>query len=157
MAVKKKKAAVKPAASKTASKKAAPKKSIQVKAAIKKKAAPKKSVQVKAAIKKKTITKKNVAKKPIVKKLIPKKVSAAKTPIKKGKSKLIRVSATEPAIIPINVLIDHVMKTEDPIRAFDKKAFKKATAKADPRHQMLISSKSKKTNMPSAKKPLWRK
>jgi hypothetical protein len=63
----------------------------------------------------------------------------------------------EPGIIPIDVQIEKVLRNEDPLRVFDKHVFKKATAKGDPRHNMPISSKPKRSKMPSAKKPLWRK
>ena len=63
----------------------------------------------------------------------------------------------ETGIIPIDLQIEKVLQNEDPIRVFDKNVFNKATAKSDPRHNMPISSKPKRSKMPSSKKPLWRK
>ena len=48
----------------------------------------------------------------------------------------------------------HTAPVTDPVQAFDKKAFNKATAKGDP-HSKLHLSKAKNTIKPSGKKPLW--
>ncbi|MBK8609307.1 MAG: hypothetical protein IPL84_05005 [Chitinophagaceae bacterium] len=161
MAVKSKKVVTQPAAAKkSALKKAVPKKS-NVKKAPAKKPIVKKAAK-KVAVKKKIQGTALTAKKEVIKKITIKKAAAKNAVVKKHiikrvKAKIIHPPAGMPHIIPIDALIDHAVKTEDPMMRFDKEVFKKATSKVDPRHNMLISSKSKKTKMPSAKKPLWRK
>lgn len=179
-----KKKAAKKIVKKTAVKKTGlPKKTITKKAA-KKSAVKKAAVRKPNAGKKKTSTAavKKTAKKAVVPKAEPPKKAAGvarktgvkktirperaqktlpanekKHVIKRVKAKVIKPAAGMSQIIPIDALIEHAVKTEDPVRQFDKKYFKKVTAKVDPRHNMPISSKSKRANMPSLKKPLWKK
>jgi Histone H1-like nucleoprotein HC2 len=47
--------------------------------------------------------------------------------------------------------------TEDPLTAFDKHVFEKATAKGDPQSKLRLSSVNKSSIKPSGKKPLWNK
>jgi hypothetical protein len=185
MAKKVKAAAKKTAAKKPAVKKAIAKKraSRQVKKTVKKavlkKAASKKTVAKKAVVKKVGV--KKIAVKPAshtgrktttYKKAVSKKPAASPVTEKITLPPVIQMVHDLPpalpppehhallperGIIPIEVQIEKVVKNEDPIRLFDKHFFKKATAKADPRHNMAISSKPKRSKMPSAKKPLWRK
>lgn len=169
-----KKAIKKAAAKKVAAKKAAPKK------AIAKKAAPQKSA-VKKSIVKKPAVKKAVAKKPVAKKVTPKKVIPAKKTIAKPVAVKKKVAAKPKAIAASSIpamdelseeLVEKAANTNsskpmmapgngldttpatDPVQAFDKNAFNKATAKGDP-HSKLHLSKAKNTIKPSGKKPLW--
>lgn len=164
-----KKAIKKAAAKKVAAKKAAPKK------AIAKKAAPQKSAVKKPAVKK------AVAKKPVAKKVTPKKVIPAKKTIAKPVAVKKKVAAKPKAIAASSIpamdelseeLVEKAANTNsskpmmapgngldttpatDPVQAFDKNAFNKATAKGDP-HSKLHLSKAKNTIKPSGKKPLW--
>ena len=111
---------------------------------------------------KKKATKKAVASKPAIKKVAAKKPAAKKAVavkpvVKVEKTRLVRVAAEMPTIIPIEVLIEHAIQTEDPLRRFDKHAFSKATSKGDPHSKIHLNTKSKRPKLPSSKKPLWRK
>ena len=173
----KKAAALKKAIKKVAPKKVAPKKAAPKKAApkkaIAKKTVSKKAVVKKAAVKK-AVAKKPVAKKATAKKVIaPKKAIAKPTPAKKkvaAKStqvsaapamaelseelveKAANTSNSKPMIAPGDGL--NAAPVTDPVQAFDKNVFNKATAKGDP-HSKLHLSKAKNTIKPSGKKPLW--
>ena len=116
---------------------------------------------------KKTVSKKATAKKASIKKSITKKPAVKNKPVAVPKPVLPALPAAlpapeqhallpEPAIIPIEVLIEKVIK-EDPLRVFDKHVYQKATAKGDPHKKLYFNNKSKKAKMPSNKKPLWRK
>ena len=156
------KAIKKVAAKKVAPKKAAPKK------AIAKKAAPKKAVVKKAAVKKavakKPVAKKVIAPKKTIAKPMPakKKVAAKSTPVSAAPAmaqlseelveKAANTSNSKPMIAPADGL--NAAPVTDPVQAFDKNVFNKATAKGDP-HSKLHLSKAKNTIKPSGKKPLW--
>jgi hypothetical protein len=161
------------AAKKVAPKKAAPKK------AIAKKLAPQKSTVKKSIVKKpavkKAVAKKSVAKKVTAKKIIPakkaiakpvavkKKVAAKPTPVSDAPAmaelseelveKAANTSNNKPMIAPRNGL--DTAPVTDPVQAFDKNAFNKATAKGDPHSRLHLSSKPKNAIKPSGKKPLW--
>ncbi len=49
------------------------------------------------------------------------------------------------------------LKTEDPLKAFDRHAAEKAVAKGDPQHKLQFSQTNNRQIKPSGKKPLWRK
>lgn len=126
-----------------------------------KEAAPKTTTTKKKATKKavasKPAIKKVAAKKPAAKKAVAVKPVAVKPVVKVEKTRLVRVAAEMPTIIPIEVLIEHAIQTEDPLRRFDKHAFSKATSKGDPHSKIHLNTKSKRPKLPSSKKPLWRK
>lgn len=154
IAVKKKavkKTAVKKIATKRPIKKVAPKKAG--------KKAVTKTVVRSAAIKKKAAAPVVISKKPWLKnpeklKLPPviniAEVLTAEQPVQ-------HAVIPEPAIIPLEVLIDQFIKNDEPVRTFDRRFYSKATAKGDPRSKLQLSNKSKRAKMPSSKKPLWRK
>ncbi|MBX2933072.1 MAG: histone H1-like repetitive region-containing protein [Ferruginibacter sp.] len=177
----KKSSSAKKQAKKTISKKAAVRKPVAKKSTAKKKVVKKTNSQKTVA--KKTTSKKVAVKKVAAKKTVSKKAAAVKAPIKKSATKKPAVKQKpaaavpkpvlpalpaalpapeqhallpEPAIIPIEVLIEKVIK-EDPIHIFDKHVYQKATAKGDPHKKLYFNNKSKKAKMPSNKKPLWRK
>lgn len=149
-----------------------------VKKAAPKKVAAKKPTHSALRVAKKAVVKKPVAKKTIaIKKLVPVKTAPAKVAIKKAVAKKIVVKkkaapVVSPILLPdatvenaanINTqmmvpgdgLNEAPVKTEDPVKIFDKNVFNKATAKGDPHSNMHFSSKPKNAIKPSGKKPLW--
>lgn len=177
MATKSKKVAKKAVAKKSTpvkkvAKKAAPKKAVKKAAPAKKiakKAMPEKEA-LKKAVTKKTAPKKPVATKkvttPVIKKATPKaKVSA--------KAKPVSAASTAPMAELSEELVEKAANTgdnkpmleqtqtapqpeQDPVQAFDKHAFNKATTKVDPHSKLHLSSKPKNAIKPSGKKLLWR-
>ena len=178
-----KKAVKKVVAKKAAAKKKAPAKRSSPKKAVAKKVSVKKPV-AKKAVAKKVVVKKALSKKVAKKKAAPQKIVPAKVVTKKPVAQVkmifpevLPVTATTP---PVSVLPDDLVGkaanvetdvtklmvpgsndapliTEDPVTAFDKNVFNKATAKGDPHSNMQFSSKPKNAVKPSGKKPLWRK
>lgn len=168
-----KKAVVKKASpKKVVAKPASPKGRKAIVKKVVKKAAPKK-VAAKKAVVKKPLAKKAIA----IKKLVPVKPAPAKVAVKKAVVKKIVVKkkaapVVSPILLPdatvenaanINTqmmvpgdgLNEAPVKTEDPVKIFDKNVFNKATAKGDPHSNMHFSSKPKNAIKPSGKKPLW--
>ncbi|HQW83033.1 MAG TPA: hypothetical protein PK987_01155 [Ferruginibacter sp.] len=141
-------------------KKATPQKK-QVKKTVTKKSTTKKSTPKKAIVKKSPVAKTSTKKVPVKKKVVKKKLAIKTKPINSSLPKNSPTSEqhallSEPAIIPIEILIEKVMN-KDPLRAFDKHVFQKTTAKGDPHKRLRLNNKSKKAILPSNKKPLWRK
>ncbi|MCG2617795.1 DUF6496 domain-containing protein [Terrimonas sp. NA20] len=162
----KKSAAKKSAVKKSAVKKSAPKKAVKRTAPKKKATASKKSAVKKAAVKKSATAKRTTTtRKPAAKKAATKAVKKAATAKKTAPEKRApRVkettqlrSATAEQEMPVaeNNVQTEMLKSEDPIRAVDQKAFDRFTSKGDPRQHLRLSSKPKGGPKPSGKKPLW--
>ncbi len=179
-----KKALVKKVApKKVAPKKAAAKKTVSKPVASKSSKGPVKKAAPQKAVLKKDAPKKPIVKKAIAKKAAPKKVVVVKKVVAKpvikaaAKKKAAQTPQPKPgASIPVMAAVsdelvekavnsadnkpmmepegDLPTPTPDPIQAFDKNTFNKATTKGDP-HSKLHLSKSKGGIKPSGKKPLW--
>lgn len=182
-AVAKKKIVKKAAPKKAVVKKAIVKKAVPKKVSTKKPAI--KKPVAKKAIVKKAASKKPVAKKTAVIKVVPAKAiarpasPAAKkktTPLKTKKpieipdtaslppaselseelvEKAANINGSKPMVVPGGGLNEAAPVTTDPVQAFDKNVFNKATAKGDPHSNLQFSSKPKNSIRPSGKKPLW--
>lgn len=169
--VAKKSTPVKKTAKKVVSKKTASKKPLSKKVA--KKATSKKAVSkrtgVKKSVAKETAPRKSVTKKVAVKrsaKLVlinknkavkPKLVSTASTPamLELSEELIEKTANTGKPMMAPEVGSNASAATEDPIQAFDKHVFNKATSKGYPHSKLRLSSKPKNAIKPSGKKPLW--
>ena len=148
--------------------------------ATKKKAVPVKGIakQVtgKQIISAKVVAKKNVVKKSKTPKFVAPKPATQKTFTKKKtapKPKIVPSKISLPPVLDENVAkaannqrqqmmvkgdgLDAAVKTEDPVRTFDKHMFEKATSKGDPHSKLHLSSAGKNPIRPSVKKTFWRK
>ena len=170
-AIAKKAVAKKPVAKKAVAKKPVAKKA-PVKKVAPKKAAPKKAAVKNVTSKKIASPKKIIAKQPPVKTVTkPAQPAVSKKAVAKPVAKPAAVSVT-----PLSELSEELVEkaantnigkpmapgdgvntpaTEDPVQAFDKNTFNKATAKGDPHSKLHLSSKPKNAIKPSGKKPLW--
>jgi hypothetical protein len=171
---KKIKTSKKPVAQKTPAKKAAAKKAIVKKIAPVKKITPIKKAPVKKAIVKqmppaKKITPKVAAAKPTLEQLtlFEDQLPAAHIDIPLPSitalpNDLVSKAANTKTTVPVAEKIpgqpaNAVKANEDPLTAFDKHVFEKATAKGDPQSKLRLSSVNKSSIKPSGKKPLWNK
>ena len=173
----KKAVAKKPVAKKVPAKKVAPKKVVAKKPPVKKEA-PKKEAPKKAAVKKvtpkkiahptrviakqapvKAITKpaQPAVSKRVASKAVAKPAVVSLTPASELSEELVEKAAntSKQMMVPGDGLNEAPTVTEDPVQAFDKNTFNKATAKGDPHSKLHLSSKPKNAIKPSGKKPLW--
>ncbi len=130
----------------------APKKKAAKKTATKKKAAPRKKASAKKVATKKSPVKKTAKASIPVKR---KARSAKKTMVEEKKIPQTPATVGNDSPTNENDKRQPVIKPEDPIRAFDQKAFNKFTSKGDSRQHLQYGNKSKGGVKPSGKKPLW--
>ena len=160
--VAKKAVAKKPVAKKAPVKKVAPKKAAPKKAAVKnvtskKIASPKKIIAKQPPVKTVTKPAQPVVSKKAVAKPVAKPAVVSLTPASELSEELVEKAAntSKQMMVPGDGLNEAPTVTEDPVQAFDKNTFNKATAKGDPHSKLHLSSKPKNAIKPSGKKPLW--
>ena len=153
----KKVVAKKPPVKKAAPKKAAPKKAAVKKVTPKKIAPPKRVIAKQAPVKAVTKPAQPVVSKKAVAKPVAKPAVVSLTPASELSEELVEKAAntSKQMMIPGDGLNEAPPVTEDPVQAFDKNTFNKATAKGDPHSKLHLSSKPKNAIKPSGKKPLW--